>query len=521
MSKSYEQKKNLNPHQLFQQFVKNKLYEYYIQINSYLSLVLNAHLIVKVLLLDLTKAEPILRNCYSTPRGIKPRNPVCMLRSLIVMTLSGTNSITQWVDKMRSYPLFAILSGFESNDTPGVGTFYEFIERLWKDTPNKSHKKKLRIFKRKPRKKYKKGEKQPLKHPGITRKLVNRIIHDEQIPLSQRPQDTWNTLFKECFVLPSADLGILGNPKKLSVSGDGTPLETGASHFGHKVCNCKSKGIYDCTCPRYFSDPDASWGWDSYREKYVYGRTLYELVAADSPYDLPVYFKLAQCQRHDSVLTITALNEFRKFYPELSISEFLGDSANDSYPIYELLFHWIIEPFIALNEKNKGHFTYDPQPKINENGIPICKNKTEMTFWGFCPDRHRLKWRCPLICGKISKCKFFNCSKSDYGRVIYTKPKTDFRLFTPTPRDSSKWKKKYSKRTSSERSNKRKKIDYNLEHCRVRSTKHWFTRTMLIIMCQHVDAWLIHSKINPVQIINKWTNHSSKNILLTPISVVT
>jgi len=44
---------------------------------------------------------------------------------------------------------------------------------------------------------------------------------------------------------------------------------------------------------------------------------------------------------------------------------------------------------------------------------------------------------------------------------------------------------------------------------------------MLTAMCQHVDAWLIHSKINPVQIINKWTNHSSKNIPLTPISVVT
>lgn len=28
-------------------------------------------------------------------------------------------------------PLYAILSGFEPGNTPGVGTFYDFINRLW------------------------------------------------------------------------------------------------------------------------------------------------------------------------------------------------------------------------------------------------------------------------------------------------------------------------------------------------------------------------------------------------------
>jgi hypothetical protein len=45
------------------------------------------------------------------------------------------------------------------------------------------------------------------------------------------------------------------------------------------------------------------------------------------------------------------------------------------------------------------------------------------------------------------------------------------------------------RRTSSERCNKRMKIDYHLESARVRSIKQWFVRTSLVAMCQHIDAW--------------------------------
>ncbi|MEW6621419.1 MAG: hypothetical protein AB1422_19155 [bacterium] len=49
--------------------------------------------------------------------------------------------------------------------------------------------------------------------------------------------------------------------------------------------------------------------------------------------------------------------------------------------------------------------------------------------------------------------------------------------------------KKMKRRTSSERCNKRMKVDYHLEDARVRSRKHWFVRTALVAMCQHIDAW--------------------------------
>jgi transposase len=45
------------------------------------------------------------------------------------------------------------------------------------------------------------------------------------------------------------------------------------------------------------------------------------------------------------------------------------------------------------------------------------------------------------------------------------------RLFTKTPRDSKAWNKVYAMRSSSERSFKHIKNDYEIEHCRVRSRK--------------------------------------------------
>ncbi|MDN5302750.1 MAG: hypothetical protein PWQ60_2264 [Thermoanaerobacteraceae bacterium] len=43
----------------------------------------------------------------------------------------GYHSITKWVSVLRSDDILAVLSGFEPHKTPGVGTFYDFFDRLW------------------------------------------------------------------------------------------------------------------------------------------------------------------------------------------------------------------------------------------------------------------------------------------------------------------------------------------------------------------------------------------------------
>ena len=250
------------------------------------------------------------------------------------------------------------------------------------------------------------------------------------------------------------------------------------------------------------SVPDATlslrlnWGWDSYRETYIYGRTLYEITASDSPYDLPIFLKMAQAQRHDSVLSIATLHEARRLYQDYSFVEFSADSAHDAYSIYRLLDHWDIRAIIALNPKNGGYLSYDPPFGLSEDGLPVCQGGFEMVYYGYCRDRCRLKWRCPKILGKVTDCRYFNCSCSTYGRVIYTKSCWDLRLFTQIPRGSKLWKKRYARHSASERSNKRKKIDYRLEDARVRSNRQWFMRVVLAAMCQHLDAWYEEAKVD-------------------------
>lgn len=495
------------PHRKFLSRVRRRLRKSYASPEGKKFLLHYDSLIVKISMVNLDRVNDILKGQYSSSkRGKKHRDPVSMFRALLIMTMVRETSITQWVAQMRAVPLFAILSGFSPDDVPGVGTFYDFIKRLYPQRNELSilSKDETRHFQPKPKEKRKQGEKIPPRHPGIVDKLVNRIISNQKIPLTNHSEEILNRILKECFVDVSLAKGILGNTNGLSLSGDGTMVKSGASPHGVKTCDCKKKGIYHCNCPRRFSDSGARWGWDSHREIYVYGRTLYELIAPDSPYNLPVFLKMAQAQRHDSVLGVVTLAEAKKLYKEYRFDEFSGDSAHDANGFYRLLNHWDMGAIIALNPKNIGHFIYDPPIKVTDNGVPVCNGKFEMTYHSYCKDRFRIKWRCPQICGEITDCEHFNCSNSDYGRVIYTKTKWDLRFFTRIPRGTDLFKKRYSKHSGSERSNKRKKVDYDLEKARVRSDRHWFTRCSLIAMCQHLDAWYQKTKINPSSLINCW-----------------
>jgi len=161
--------------------------------------------------------------------------------------------------------------------------------------------------------KLKAGEKLPPKHSGTVRKLVDKAISGKLKNFC--PEAVLQKLIARCVVDTSYQMGILGNKDNLSVTFDGSPFYSGASHHGVKVCDCRSKGIYNCKCPRRFSDPDAKWGWDSYREQWFFGNTLFNVTVSDSPYDLPISIRMVQASRHDSITTIFALEDIRKLYP--------------------------------------------------------------------------------------------------------------------------------------------------------------------------------------------------------------
>jgi hypothetical protein len=87
---------------------------------------------IKLFHLDLSSVSLILKDRYSR-RGTRGRDPQDMLRSLL-----GVTSIDEWVTFLRNFPSLAIISGFTPEDTPGVGTFYDFFDRLYLMDKDKS-----------------------------------------------------------------------------------------------------------------------------------------------------------------------------------------------------------------------------------------------------------------------------------------------------------------------------------------------------------------------------------------------
>jgi hypothetical protein len=92
--------------------------------------------------------------------------------------------------------------------------------------------------------------------------------------------------------------------------------------------------------------------------------------------------------------------------PQFNISNYVLDSANDNYPVYELCFKWNINLFIDLNSKNKGNSKYPTALSINEKEVPICIGGHEMVYNDFEKSCSRLKWRCHLFLKKVDSCSY-------------------------------------------------------------------------------------------------------------------
>jgi len=181
---------------------------------------------------------------------------------------------------------------------------------------------KLKCFIPKPKKKLKANQKLPPKHSGVVKRLVNRAIKSKLN--SPGPQDILQKLLTRVVVDTSAEMGVLGDLDHFSLAFDGSTFLSGASPYGVKKCKCRSRRIYNCNCPRLFSDPDARWGWGSYRERFFYGDTLFNVTASDSPYDLPILIKLVQANRNDSATTVYALTDIFRLFSRFEVQKLSG-----------------------------------------------------------------------------------------------------------------------------------------------------------------------------------------------------
>jgi hypothetical protein len=435
----------------------------------------------KVYILDLDSLKELIEPRYSSTGRPAMHQPEIF--RAVVLASHYKESISRFVQRLKADEVLAAACGFEPGYTPGVGNCYDFFNRLWlAHAPAKA----LRTPHKKKKKKLKANEKLPPDNPNTVTDLVDQVFGGETF--AHGPERLLQKVLSKCTVEPSAKLNLLGDTQKLTLAGDGAPLETGASSFGKKICQCKQQGIYRCSCPRYYTDPKANWGWDSYHERWFYGHTLYCLTAANSFNDLPLLIRIKQASAHDSITFVPAYAQLRSLFPFFRFEKALLDSAHDAYDIYRLLNIAGIEPFIDLNQRGKKNSSSAETIKINQDGIPVCQANLQMIRWGLDKKRQRIKWRCPMY-KDPTRCHLQqSCSTSEYGRVKYTRPGTDYRLFTKTPRGSRLWKKIFARRSSVERTLKRILVDYSIEKARAHSDKRWFWLATLAALNQHLDA---------------------------------
>ena len=436
--------------------------------------------------LDLTPLRSLVTSDYNLTRGRPAIPPEDMFRSFVLMEACQVASIDKWVATLRSIPYYAILSGFDPRDVPAVGTFFDFEARIVGLKPQ-NHLRNPRTKKQDTETQTKDKNADTPKHQGIIQKLADHIRkHPHHLALTDLERRI-NAILKACAVDHSARMGMI-DWEHLYIAGDGTKIETWANPHGHKRCTCKEK----CSCPRWFKDPQAHWGYDAYRERFVYGHTLYELTtySLDHTTQLPLFLAFADGRRHDSVTGLLALHKAIDFmnYPIQTAS---FDKAHDAMGYYRLQTNLHLSLVIPLNERNQGHFSYPAPLLLNPDGHPLCPAQRPFRPWGFCPDRARIKWRCPTLSRATPQpCPLPQpCSPSPYGRTVYTYPESNPRLCTPIPRNTPLWTKHKNARTCAERSIKRKKEDFVLNRMRTGSIYRWAFRSLVAAINQHAAAW--------------------------------
>jgi hypothetical protein len=436
-------------------------------------------------LLDLDAVPSVIEELYSK-NGRPAKNQCQILRSFILAILEKI-PIHEMSQKLKDSPILATIAGFSVDEIPQTPTFYDFINRLlpFEEKPV------IRHFVPKSKKKIGK-KKLAERRKGIVKKVIKNIEKRPYFP--KRNERFLQLIFAKISVARSKEMSLIDNV--LNVSGDGTCVKTGASHYGTKICDCKSKGILNCKCARRYCDPNAHWGWDSHEDQWFYGYTGYFLGTYSSMYkkDLPLLALMNDARRHDSVSAIIALNVYQQIYPDMKMTRFLSDSANDTYETYIHLNTLGIEPMIDINKRAIGKNTYGSL-EINENGVPICGAGREMKASGIDKTRGRMKWRCPEATkkgGNCQDCPFFDTekcpTKSTYGRTFYTYLKDNPRLFTSIVRDTKKWYQTYKERSSIERINKQVLLDFGIENSKVRGRKRIYFSIIMAFKAIHLKA---------------------------------
>ncbi|MFR2077883.1 MAG: hypothetical protein ACLS3Q_09725 [Lachnospira sp.] len=422
---------NTGGHSTYQNFVVENLRKYYPNPDALSRSTWD--IIDRFWNLDLSYTDELMRSRYSV-FGPRPRTPSCMQRSYLLSIDFKVTLLTDWAAQLKINPLYAILSGFEVGDTPGVGTFYDFLNRLW-DSDSDNLNPHVRPVKSK---EVKKPKQKGAKAESVEKTTVEQLfktLEQKSFSIDEHPYGSLFRLYQKEFLEQSVKRELI-TPESLAVAGDGTPVMTSHRERRKRICDCAEKGITDCKCDRYFSQPDCDIGWDSSRDCFYHGYDLYMIVASDSDSDLPIFPLLNPASKHDSHGFLETYFRMKSFLPDFHVNKWLLDSAHDAMPYYLYCRKNGISPFINLNEKRGIKVKYKDDFTIGKDGVPVCLAGLKMNHDGTEPSKARIKYRCPLASRKNGCSCAHPCSDSKYGRTVHLAMKDNPRLINFPPRDS-------------------------------------------------------------------------------------
>lgn len=371
---------NTGGHSTYQNFVVENLRKYYPNPDALSRSTWD--IIDRFCNLDLSYTDELMRSRYSV-FGPRPRTPSCMQRSYLLSIDFKVTSLTDWAAQLKINPLYAILSGFEVGDTPGVGTFYDFLNRLW-DSDSDNLNPHVRPVKSKEAKKPKQKGAKAESVEKTTVEHLFKTLEQKSFSIDEHPYGSLFRLYQKEFLEQSVKRELI-TPESLAVAGDGTPVMTSHRERRKRICDCTEKGITDCKCDRYFSQPDCDIGWDSSRDCFYHGYDLYMIVASDSDSDLPVFPLLNPASKHDSHGFLETYFRMKSFLPDFHVNKWLLDSAHDAMPYYLYCRKNGIYPFIDLNEKRGIKVKYKDDFTIGKDGVPVCLAGLKMNHDGTEP----------------------------------------------------------------------------------------------------------------------------------------
>lgn len=477
-----------------------------------------------LVLLDLEPARDVLAACYARRKGGRPpRDPLAMLRTLVLMSLVGETSFDRMVDRLRSEPELAVLAGFSPRDVPGVGTFYDFCARVFDgphrrpcahvERPSRRFSGNRGRFRRnlraeKARVKDKAQAELVVEHEAPVQAAVNRASTNLKNPPRRDFQGRLNELLFRCGVVPSAEAGLLGDVTKMRVAADGSPIESGANCWGRATCTCRAEGRDNCECDRVYSDADATWGWDSHRKKYVFGYRLHGLIALAAGIELPLHLSVTGAHEPDVMAGVDAFVQLykwmREYLPQARILYDICDAGYDATWFYKLVLGLGSVPIIPLAKlpatpQGKDGIARDP------NGTPLCPGGAPMWRHSFDKKTDKIVYGCPAkrpgrkrgkagIVHDVSRCPRGEFCEPDtrMGPIVRVAVDDDPRLNPPISRSSPLFAEIYNGRTAAERHFAHAKGPAKLARRPWRSQRRFAIGAFAHALGRHAMARVVH-----------------------------